>query len=82
MGSSGPGYSLPGEAELRWKSGAVEGDSPVGVTWVGDFPCPGVPGVGIRSGSRGLPAPKAKYVPRPIAHEYREGKLKSTPDGE
>ncbi len=31
-GVAGPGVSLPREPELRWKSGAVEGDSPVGVT--------------------------------------------------
>jgi hypothetical protein len=30
-------------------------------------------------GKRGRPRPKAKYLRRPIVHQYREGKVKSTP---
>ena len=30
-------------------------------------------------GKLGGPPSKAKYVQRPIVHEYREGKVKSTP---
>jgi hypothetical protein len=32
-------------------------------------------------GKRGGPPSKAKYSWRPIVHEYREGKVKSTPGG-
>ena len=30
-------------------------------------------------GKQGRPRPKAKYPRRPIVHQYREGKVKSTP---
>ena len=30
-------------------------------------------------GKQGCPQPKAKYLKRPIANQYREGKVKSTP---
>ena len=33
-------------------------------------------------GKLGGPPSKAKYSWRPIVNEYREGKVKSTPDGE
>ena len=33
-------------------------------------------------GKLGGPPSKAKYSWRPIVYEYREGKVKSTPDGE
>ncbi len=33
-------------------------------------------------GKVGGPPPKAKYLHRPIADEYREGTVKSTPGGE
>ena len=33
-------------------------------------------------GKLGRPLSKAKYIQRPIVNKYREGKVKSTPDGE
>ena len=33
-------------------------------------------------GNSGRPLSKAKYFQRPIANEYREGKVKRTPGGE
>jgi hypothetical protein len=33
-------------------------------------------------GKLGGPPSKAKYSWRPIVYQYREGKVKSTPDGE
>lgn len=33
-------------------------------------------------GKLGGPPSKAKYLWRPIVHEYREGKVKRTPGGE
>ena len=36
-------------------------------------------GHGEARGKQGRPRSKAKYPKRPIVHEYREGKVKSTP---
>ena len=37
---------------------------------------------GLSCGNLGGPPSKAKYSWRPIVNEYREGKVKSTPEGE
>jgi|BEDMetMinimDraft_2_1075160.scaffolds.fasta_scaffold04441_3 hypothetical protein len=42
---------------------------------------PRVPHLGFGVGSWGASTSKTKYSLRPIAHQYREGKLKSTPGG-
>ena len=59
-----------------------EGESPVGERWR-------TPGVMLSTtghvkscGKLGRPLSKAKYSWLPIVNQYREGKVKSTPDGE
>ena len=56
------------------------GESPVGVptreVWIRDVSTTGHVESG---GKQGRPRPKAKYPRRPIVHQYREGKVKSTP---
>ncbi len=62
---------------------ARDGDSPVGDTertsWIA---CPSTTGHVEPRGKLGGPPSKAKYSLRPIAHKYREGKVKRTPGGE
>src|SRR5579884_4010499 len=61
---------------------AGAGESPVGdgppAAWVGYL---STAGHGESRGKLGGPPSKANYPWRPIAHEYREGKVKSTPGG-
>ena len=67
----------------RWKSPAKEGESPV--AGLAGALCPksaSTAGHEEARGKQGSPLPKAKYLVRPIADEYREGKVKSTPGGE
>ena len=62
---------------------ATEGESPVG--GLAGPPCAlGASTAGHEEarGKQGSPLPKAKYPVRPIADEYREGTVKSTPGGE
>ena len=61
----------------------IEGDSPVGER--GEAPQAislSTTGHEEPRGKRGRPLSKAKYPQRPIVNEYREGKVKSTPEGE
>ena len=62
---------------------AKDGESPVGdiveTSWTDGLSTAGH--VEPRGNSGGPPS-KAKYSWRPIVHEYREGKVKSTPGGE
>jgi len=62
---------------------ATEGESPVGerhgTSWAMD---PSTAGHVESRGKLGGPPSKAKYLWRPIVHEYREGKVKRTPGGE
>jgi hypothetical protein len=64
----------------RLERRAAGGDSPV----AGPEPPPWCRSVSTAGheeprGKLGRPRSKAKYTERPIAHEYREGKVKSTP---
>ena len=64
-------------------SPTAEGESPVaelaGALCTNDASTAGHEGA---RGKPGSPLPKAKYLVRPIADEYREGTVKSTPGGE
>ena len=61
---------------------AIEGDSPVREVFdLRDRP-PEYHVEGLSCGKLGGPPSKAKYSWRPIVNEYREGKVKSTPEGE
>ena len=61
---------------------AIEGDSPVGEAMnLRDRP-PEYHVEGLSCGNLGRPLSKAKYSWRPIVNKYREGKVKSTPEGE
>ncbi len=61
---------------------AIEGDSPVDeANSLRDRP-PEYHVEGLSCGKLGRPLSKAKYSWRPIVNEYREGKVKSTPEGE
>jgi hypothetical protein len=59
---------------------AIAGDSPVGDGWAPPWRAfASTAGHGKPRGKLGRPRSKAKYVQRPIADEYREGTVKSTP---
>ncbi len=61
---------------------AIEGDSPVDeANSLRDRP-PEYHVEGLSCGKLGRPLSKAKYSWRPIVNKYREGKVKSTPEGE
>jgi hypothetical protein len=58
----------------------IAGDSPVGYKQIPSwFMFASTAGHGKPRGKLGRPRSKAKYIQRPIANEYREGKVKSTP---
>ena len=62
---------------------AVEGDSPVGESKMASVHRqPEYHVEGLSCGNLGGPPSKAKYSWRPIVNKYREGKVKSTPEGE
>ena len=62
---------------------ATAGDSPVGESEAASVDRPPEYHVeGLSCGKLGGPPSKAKYSWRPIVNEYREGKVKSTPEGE
>jgi hypothetical protein len=64
-------------------STAAEGESPV--AGLRAAACPSSASTAGHEGARGKPGsplPKAKYLVRAIADEYREGTVKSTPGGE
>ena len=61
---------------------AGAGESPVAGAWQRVVGILSTAGHEESGGKRGRPRPKAKYLRRPIADEYREGKVKSTPGGE
>jgi hypothetical protein len=62
---------------------AIEGDSPVDESEMASVDRPPEYHVeGLSCGKPGGPPSKAKYSWRPIVNEYREGKVKSTPEGE
>ncbi len=61
---------------------AAAGESPVAEVQGGVVGILSTAGHEESGGKRGRPLPKAKYLPRPIVDEYREGKVKSTPGGE
>ena len=69
-------------SRTRQERRAIEGDSPVGeAIGLRDRP-PEYHVEGLSCGKLGGPPSKAKYSWRPIVNEYREGKVKSTPEGE
>jgi hypothetical protein len=55
------------------------GDSPVGERQTSPDQCLSTAVHVEGCGKQGGPPPKAKYTARPIVHQYREGKVKSTP---
>jgi len=67
----------------RLECRTVEGESPVPVRFrerlVGH---PSIAGHEKPCENPGGPPPKANYADSPIVHEYREGTVKSTPEGE
>ncbi len=69
-------------SRTRQERRAIEGDSPVGEAI--DLQCrpPEYHVEGLSCGNLGGPPSKAKYSWRPIVNQYREGKVKSTPEGE
>jgi hypothetical protein len=78
---AGDSGSEQGSAEPKRLEGrAAAGESPVGdrrsPPWCG---CVSTAGHEDPRGKPGRPRSKATYAQRPIAHEYREGKVKSTP---
>ena len=80
-GSAGPSRSQQAGSEAKRLEGrAAAGDSPV----AGPQAPPwrryvSTAGHEEPRGNPGRPRSKAQYTERPIAHEYREGKVKSTP---
>ena len=76
------GVTKPFASRTRQERRAIEGDSPVGeAIGLQDRP-PEYHVEGLSCGKPGGPPSKAKYSWRPIVNEYREGKVKSTPEGE
>ena len=79
------GYGLPFSPRLSRKSllerSAIEGDSPV-FEDKQDVAVSGIPFLGNGMGTWEALTSNRKYVPRPIADKYREGKLKRTLDRE
>jgi hypothetical protein len=74
------GSEQAGPEAKRLEGRATGGESPV----AGPGPpswrwCASTAGHEDPRGKLGRPRPKAKYTKRPIAHEYREGKVKSPP---
>jgi hypothetical protein len=68
-----------GEAK-RLERRAAAGDSPVAGPLAPPWRrCVSTAGHEEPRGKLGRPRSKAQYAERPIAHEYREGKVKSTP---
>ncbi len=72
-------WTKPGASRRGLEGPAAGGESPVGES------CRSA-GLDLSTavhvegrGKRGGPPPKAKYTARPIVHQYREGKVKSTP---
>jgi len=61
---------------------AIEGESPVGKRMKTPSAYLSTMGHVESCGKLGRPLPKAKYPWLPIANQYREGKVKSTPEGE
>ena len=61
---------------------AIQGDSPVTENIDEPRSIPSTNGHVKSAGNLGGPPSKAKYSWRPIANKYREGKVKSTPEGE
>ena len=61
---------------------AREGDSPVRESDPTPDRVPEYHVEGLSCGNLGGPPSKAKYSWRPIVNKYREGKVKSTPEGE
>ena len=60
----------------------IAGDSPVGEKEEAPDAFLSTTGHGKSRGKLGGPPSKAKYPLRPIAYQYREGKVKRTPEGE
>ena len=60
----------------------IAGDSPVGEKEGAPDAILSTTGHGKSRGKQGGPPSKAKYPWRPIAYQYREGKVKRTPEGE
>ena len=60
----------------------IAGDSPVGEKEEAPDATLSTTGHGKSRGKQGGPPSKAKYPWRPIANQYREGKVKRTPEGE
>ena len=77
------GVTKPFASRTRLERRAREGDSPVGESETASVDRPPEYRVeGLSCGNPGGPPSKAKYSWRPIVNEYREGKVKSTPEGE
>jgi hypothetical protein len=80
---SGREVSNPCCSRTALERQAIQGDSPVGNTArTSSVAFLSTTGHEEPRGKPGGPPPKAKYPQRPIANEYREGKVKRTPEGE
>ena len=77
------GVTKPFASRTCQERQAREGDSPVDESEMVSVDRPPEYHVeGLSCGKPGRPLSKAKYSWRPIVNEYREGKVKSTPEGE
>ena len=77
------GVTKPFASRTCQERQAREGDSPVGESEMASVDRPPEYHVeGLSCGKLGGPPSKAKYSWRPIVNKYREGKVKSTPEGE
>ena len=64
----------------RLESATAGGESPVGGARAGPWAAIASTAAAVEGRrKRGGPPPKAEYLRRPIAEEYREGRVKSTP---
>ncbi len=67
---------------MNLERATVEGESPVGEREKASGVLLSTTGHEKSCGKLGGPPSKAKYSWPPIVNQYREGKVKSTPDGE
>jgi hypothetical protein len=73
------GVRNAGASRTALERPAGAGESPVGESARAPGDCLSTTAHVVCGRKPGGPPPKAKYATRPIAHQYREGKVKSTP---
>ena len=81
MWGYGPSFNLRFSRKSFLERNTIEGDSPV-FEDKKDVTVSRIPFLGNGVGNWEALTSNRKYVPRPIAYEYREGKLKRTRDRE